>query len=170
MSERRGERVILAEVVANAPLSQVWQAWTTNEGAETFFAPRCRIDPRPRGAYGIYFDLEAEPGEQGAEGMIVLAVQPERMLSFTWNAPPHLPLVRGQMTHVTLRLEQVDGSRTRVILRHDGWGDGGEWDQAFDYFQRAWAKVVLPRLKYRFDVGPVDWQHPPDLDPGQNGR
>jgi hypothetical protein len=41
---------------------------------------------------------------------------------------------------------------------------GGEWDQAYEYFQRAWNRVVLPRLKYRFAVGPIDWQHPPDLD------
>jgi uncharacterized protein YndB with AHSA1/START domain len=167
MAELREERVVLGEVVVNAPLSQVWDAWTTNQGAETFFAPKCQIDPRPGGTYIMYFDLEAAPGDQGAEGMIVMALQPERMLSFTWNAPPHLPSVRGQMTHVTVRLEQVAGSITRVVLRHDGWGDGGEWDQAYEYFERAWKKVVLPRLQYRFEVGPVDWQHPPDFGVGE---
>jgi uncharacterized protein YndB with AHSA1/START domain len=111
----------------------------------------------------MYFNPQAEPGEQGGEGMILLALQPERMVSFTWNAPPHLPEVRGQMTHVVVRLEEVHGGKTRVFLRHDGWGEGGEWDQAHKYFQRAWLEVVLPRLRYRFEVGPVDWQNPPDL-------
>ena len=99
---------------------------------------------------------------------MVLAFQPGRMLAFTWNAPPHLPEVRGHMTHVIVRLSEVDPETTRVSLTHDGWGDGGEWDQAFDYFSRAWAKVVLPRLVYRFRTGPVDWKNPPppkEVDP-----
>jgi len=111
----------------------------------------------------MYFDLDAGPGERGAEGMILMALQPEQMLSFTWNAPPHLPTVRGQMTHVTVRLEQAGKFKTRVVLRHDGWGDGGEWDLAYVYFERVWKRVVLHRLQYRFEVGPIDWQHPPDL-------
>jgi len=39
-----------------------------------------------------------------------------------------------------------------------------KWDEAFEYFQIAWAKVVLPRLKYRFEVGPIDWTNPPKLN------
>jgi len=48
---------------------------------------------------------------------------------------------------------------TRVILVHDGWGKGGEWEEAYLYFDRAWKKTVLPRLKHRFERGPVDWRN-----------
>ena len=44
-----------------------------------------------------------------------------------------------------------------VTLTHDGWGVGEEWDQAFDYFTNAWRDIVLPRLKRRFALGPIDW-------------
>jgi uncharacterized protein YndB with AHSA1/START domain len=111
----------------------------------------------------MLFNLDAPPGEQGGEGMIVLAVQPESMLSFTWNAPPYMPQVRGQMTHVTVRFFQIDSGNTRVTIHHDGWGEGPEWDQAYEYFIRAWGEVVLPRLKYRFEQGPIDWDDGPDL-------
>ena len=40
-------------------------------------------------------------------------------------------------------------------------GEGGEWDKAFAYFVSDWKDVVLPRLRYRFSVGPVDWENPP---------
>lgn len=127
------------------------------------FCAALRIDPHPGGKYELLFDLEAEPGRRGAEGMMVLAVQPEAMLSFTWNAPPHLPTVRGQMTHVVVRFQALGPEQTRVTLRHDGWGQGGEWEEAHAYFARVWAQVVLPRLEYRFRVGPIDWEHPPRL-------
>jgi uncharacterized protein YndB with AHSA1/START domain len=154
------ERVIRGQVIVPAPLPEVWQAWATVEGAKSFFAPRCRIELRPGGAYEILFVPDAEPGSRGGEGNVVLAVQPERMLSFTWNAPPSLPQVRDQRTHVVIRFSEAKGGVTRVTLRHDGWGDGGEWDQAFQYFTRAWNDVVLPRLVHRFEHGPIDWNDP----------
>jgi uncharacterized protein YndB with AHSA1/START domain len=155
------ERVIAAEVVVPAPVEQVWEAWATGAGAQTFLAPRCRIEARPGGAYEILFRLDAPEGQRGSEGMIVLAAQAPHLLSFTWNAPPHLPAVRAQRTHVTVRLAPAGAGHTRVTLRHDGWGEGGEWDEAFAYFERAWTRTVLPRLRHRFEHGPVDWADPP---------
>ena len=163
MPDQDQECIINGEVIVNAPLDQVWDAWTTNKGAEAFFAPKCSIDAKPGGRYEMLFDLNAELGKQGGEDMIVMAMQPQKMLAFTWNAPPHLPQVRNQMTHVIIRLYALSLDQTKVTLRHDGWGEGGEWDSAYEYFERAWKKIVLPRLKYRFDVGPIDWYNPPDL-------
>lgn len=157
------EKVIVGQITVPAPVDQVWDAWTTEEGAQTFFARKCKIILEPGGAYEMLFDLDAEVGNQGGEGMVVLAVQPKRMLAFTWNAPPHLPTVRGQMTHVTVRMRPIGPDETSVALRHDGWGEGGEWEEAYQYFVRAWLEVVLPRLKYRFENGPIDWNEPPAL-------
>lgn len=156
-------RRIEYQVDVSAPLDQVWQAWTTEEGARTFFAPECKIDLRVGGAYEMYFDLAAPPGEKGGEGVTILAIQQEKLLSFTWNAPPDLQEVRGQHTHVTLSFQPAGENSTRIDLVHDGWGGGGQWDQALDYFTRAWGEVVLPRLQYRFEHGPVDWEDPPAL-------
>lgn len=164
------ERRLSAQVDVPAALEQVWEAWTTEDGARTFFAPACRIDLRPGGAYEMLFDLEAEPGLQGGEGLQLLAVQPMAMLSFTWNAPPELPEVRRQRTHVTVRFSRIESGATRVWLTHDGWGSGDEWNQAYDYFARAWRRVVLPRLRYRFEHGPIGWDHlPENLKPAEQG-
>ena len=163
-NDNESGRNISLEILVAAPVADVWQAWTTEAGAETFFAPRCNIDLRPGGSYEMLFNPSAEPGQQGGEGMVVMAVQRPQMIAFTWNAPPHLPGVRHQMTHVVIRLSDTGTGETRVRLHHDGWGQGGEWDKAFVYFSKAWAEVVLPRLQYRFDHGPVDWADPPALD------
>lgn len=160
------DRVIRKEIIVGASPNTVWNAWTTEEGVESFFAPACQVELRVDGPYEILFDPQAEPGQRGAEGTRVLAFQPAKMLAFTWNAPPHLPEVRKQLTHVQVWLEGVEGGRTRVTLLHRGWGEDGEWEQAYEYFSRAWGKVVLPRLRYRFAEGPVDWENPPSFDEG----
>ncbi len=157
------EPAICGEVTCRATISQVWDAWTTETGITSFFAPACHIDFRVGGDYEILFDPSAPPGQRGAEGVRLLAIQKHKMISFTWNAPPHLTTIRDQWTHVTIRFFEISPERTMVTLHHDGWGDGGEWDEAFQYFTRAWLQIVLPRLAYRFRVGPVDWNNPPKL-------
>jgi len=83
--------------------------------------------------------------------MRVLAVQENRMITFTWNAPPHLPQARAQRTFVTVRLQPEGASETRVRLTHVGWGEGGEWDKAHGVAQDvddetgAWVHAYLHR-------------------------
>lgn len=150
------ERMIEKEVVIAAPLEQAWDAWTTREGIVAFFAPDAVVEPRPGGLFSIHFDPKAPEGQRGADGMRYLALQPKRMLSFEWNAPPHLPEVRPQRTVVVVRFVPVDEKTTRVVLAHTAWGDGGQWDQSYAYFDRAWG-AVLGNLKKRYETGPVDW-------------
>jgi uncharacterized protein YndB with AHSA1/START domain len=157
MGHEAMDRYIHGEVVVPATIADVWAAWTTEGGITTFFAPACSVALVPDGPYEVFFDPSAPPGQRGGEGLRVMAVQPMTMLSFTWSAPPSLPEVRGQRTHVTVRLFVEGPGSTRVTLHHDGWGSGGQWDEAFLYFERAWIQVVLPRLKRRFEDGPIDW-------------
>ena len=105
-------------------------------------APDAEIEPRVGGAFHVHMDPLAQPGMKGADEMRYMALQPPTMLSFDWNAPPHLPLARAQRTLVIVRLKAIDANSTRVSLHHVGWGDGDEWDQAYLYFDRAWAGVL----------------------------
>ena len=150
------ERSLDKQVVVNATLDQAWDAWTTREGITSFFAPDARIEPRVGGAFQVYIDPGAPAGSKGADDMRFLALQPKKMISFDWNAPPHLPEARAQRTFVVVRFEPLDERRTQVSLHHTGWGTGGEWDQAYTYFDRAWGGV-LGNLQKRFDSGPQDW-------------
>jgi len=150
------ERALDKEVVVNATLDQAWAAWTTREGITSFFAPDARVEARVGGPFEIYMDPAGAPGMKGADDMRYLALQPKKMLSFDWNAPPSLPEARQQRTVVIVRLEPVSPTSTKVTIHHVGWGDGGEWDKAYAYFDRAWG-AVLGNLKTRFETGPRDW-------------
>lgn len=153
---RAAERAIDKHIDVPATLDQVWEAWTTREGIVSFFAPDARVEARVGGPFQIYMDPGGAPGAKGADDMRFLALQPKKMLSFDWNAPPHLPEARAQRTFVVVRFEPLGDKLTRVSLHHTGWGDGGQWDQAYAYFDRAWGNV-LANLKKRFEQGPQDW-------------
>jgi len=87
--------------------------------------------------------------------MRFLALQPPRMLSFTWNAPPSLPEARQQRTFVVVRIHPVSERETRVTLHHTGWATAASGTRptptSIARGQRA------RNLKKRFETGPVDW-------------
>jgi uncharacterized protein YndB with AHSA1/START domain len=158
------DRILRAERVVHAPVNEVWKAWTTNEGIASFFAPQGRVDLRIDGTYDVWFDPSAEPGLRGAEGMRILDVDPEKRFAFTWNAPASIPSIRGKRTLVVLEFAAEGKEATRLRFTHTGWGEGDDWDRAYDYFDRAWGAYVLPNLARRFDRGPLDWSAPPKPD------
>lgn len=150
------ERMIEKQVAVDAPIAEVWKAWTTSEGIKTFFAPDAHVEARAGGPFEVYINPYAQPGMKGADDMRFMALQEPTMLSFTWNAPPSNPEVRRQRTMVIVRLRPMDERHTEVTIHHVGWGDGGKWDEAYNYFDRAWAGV-LANLQKSFKDGPMDW-------------
>lgn len=154
-------RAIRLEITVNAPVDRVWRAWTTRDGVRSFFAPDCQIDLRVLGKYDILFNPLAPVGRRGAENNLILAIQQNKLFSFTWDAPPQFPRIREQRTSVVLRFLRLDENKTKIIFNQTGWGEGEDWIHAYDYFVQAWGEVVLPFLKHSLEVGPVDWNQPP---------
>lgn len=154
-------KAISTELIIKASVEKTYQAWTTEDGIKSFFAPACNIKMEVMGPYEIIFLPENEKGNRGGEGNIVLTFQENKMLSFTWNAPPEMEKVRNERTHVLLKFIPVNENETKLLFHQDGWGEGDQWDIAYEYFDNVWKKIVLPRLQYRFENGPVDWNNPP---------
>jgi uncharacterized protein YndB with AHSA1/START domain len=152
------ERVIRYEFTVAATPAQVWQTISTQEGLRTFFSDRAEIELKPFGKFNIFYRPEA-PDKGGSQNM-VLAFEPEHMLTVTWDAPSKFPTVRAQRTFFQIRLAPDGPSHTRVVFQESGFGTSAEWENTYHYFRGAWT-FVAACLQYRFDVGPIDWTHPP---------
>jgi uncharacterized protein YndB with AHSA1/START domain len=134
----------------NAPVADVWRAWTTPEGIEGFFAPKAaRVVPEPGGAFELWFGLDYPEGSRGSEGCLFHSVTPQKQLVFEWSAPPPIPTIRKLRTLVYLDFAPADGDRTTLTLRNFGYGEGDEWAKAKAYFEKAWP-AVMASLEKRF--------------------
>ena len=150
-----------SEIVVNASAADAWKCWSTTEGAQSFFAPKCQIEPHPGGAFEIWFMPTAPAGQRGAEDLKVLSALPGEMISFEWSAPPKFAHARPQKTWVVVTFHPLDDSHTRVRLVHLGWDEMkaknpdhvSEWNEVRGYFENAWP-MVLGWMKRRFDEGP----------------
>lgn len=151
---------IYASRCINASIEEVWQSWTTAEGIRTFFARDGVVDRKIEGEYSVLFFPTNPPGLRGAEGMRIVAIEPDERLVITWNQPPQFATIREQRALVEYRLDDADCG-TKVRIKHFGWGGSDAWAAARVYFQGAW-ETILDRLEYRFEHGPLDWDKLPD--------
>ena len=136
-----GVRSLVLETVVAASRQDVWAAWASTDGINSWWnPPGSNIELRVGGPFELYFDADADPGSQGSEGCVYLGYVPNEMISFTWNAPPHLALRESHTWVVITFSDSPTGTDVRLV--HTGFGVGDDWDAYMAYFQNAWTYVL----------------------------
>ncbi len=124
-----------------ANIADVYAAWTDGPAFVRSYDPTraelaANIDLAIGGRYEWLWD-----GKTGSNGCQILSYVPNRMVSFTWNAPPSQPESRAKQTWVVVEFAEVDAG-TEVTLTHLGFGQEKHWDETYDYFGKAWTHVL----------------------------
>lgn len=136
-------RIIEKRAIIALTQKDAWERWATPVGLRSFFGIDNHVELIPGGPYEIYFFKENNT-PIGSNGCKVLSYVPHSMLSFTWNAPPLFPEIRNSndYTWVVIHFNAVDAIHTEVVLQHYGWRDGDNWNKVYDYFDKAWVRVL----------------------------
>jgi len=139
-----GERTtsFAVEAVIRAPVEDVYRAWTDGDAFVAAYDPErealhADIDLAIGGRYEWLWD-----GKTGSNDCQVLSFIPNRMVSFSWNAPPEQADSRARRTWVVVEFEPGDGGATRVRLTHLGFGEAAHWKETQAYFEKAWPYVL----------------------------
>lgn len=138
-----GSDIRLLEVETTVPAEplEVWRAWTSKEALQEWWAvPDANIELRIGGPFELLMRTDLPAGYRGSEGCKILSYVPGELLSFTWNAPPALPL-RSSNTWVVVTF-RPEGKGTRIRLVHTGFLTGADWDDYMAYFAEAWPYVL----------------------------
>lgn len=158
-----GSRVLRQEIVVNAPLEEVWNAFTTTAGWESWAVPFAHIDLRVGGLIETSYDANAKRGDPGNIHNRILSFLPHRMLSIqATQAPPGFAYADLLPSlHAVIEFESVDAARTRVAISGVGYTAGDEGYDALLGFFRQGNAWTFERLRRRFDEGPLDWNTAP---------
>jgi uncharacterized protein YndB with AHSA1/START domain len=143
MRTNNKNKQLIFEMNLDSNVEQVYNAWSTEEGIKTFFAPDCEIEVKLYGKYHIHFFPDSEPGSRGAEDELLIAHEPNKMISFRWGFPPSLKDLRqNQKTIVLIRFEEVTQNKTGLIFIQSGWGESVEWQKVFSENDDNWIAQV----------------------------
>ena len=144
------EKALRFEVVVPGSLDDVWNAFSTKAGMETWLWKEARVEMRPGGDWLVIFSPTATAGGT------VVSVVPKAQVVIKAMAPEEFPTVRSERTTATFGFESIGPKATRVTLTQTGWKAGAEWDAAYEYLAKGNAQL-LTQLHQRFASGPIDW-------------
>lgn len=134
-------RSFATSVIVPTDPQTAWSDWASADALTKWWqAPEVNIDLRIGGPFEILFSTDGPEGERGSEGCRYVSYVPGEMISFTWNAPPHLALRSSNTWVVITFTESQHGTEVRLV--HTGFLEGDDWDAYMDYFRSAWEYVL----------------------------
>jgi uncharacterized protein YndB with AHSA1/START domain len=145
------ERPLVHEGIVNAPLEQVWAAYTTKAGLESWMVAHAEIDLRVGGKMRTQYNPKGTlEGGHGIENTI-LSYEPMRMLSFkVTRAPQGFPFPNAISNMWSVVYFEAQGEKaTRVREVSLGFGDDEESKKMREFFNRGNA-ITMERLQKRF--------------------
>lgn len=139
------------ELTVDAPVEQVWEAFTTKAGIESWMVPLGDVDLRVGGLMRTNYNREGTFDDASAIAHRIMSFEPNRMMAFQVvkfpEGFPHVEASKG--TWNVVRLEGVGEKRTRVVLTGAGLREGPQVDQMVQFFQ-AGNRWTLEQLRKKF--------------------
>ena len=142
---------VVAETIVEAPIGDVWTAWTTVEGMQSWMVAKASIDLRVGGLWRTSYTRDADLDGDAAIHHRILAFDPGRMLAFqTVKTPKTFPFPTAiRQAWTVVYLEPAGDGRTKVTVRMLGFGDDAESQKMRAFFETG-NQVTIDALAKRF--------------------
>jgi uncharacterized protein YndB with AHSA1/START domain len=155
-----GHRVQQLSAVVNAPVVEVWKAFTTDEGFKRWAVPVTHITLGNDGMMESSYNLGDQIGVTDNIKNRIVAYLPEKLLvlqnAHVPKGAPFDPVLIATLRTI-ITLDPVDATHTRVTEAQVGYGEGKGYDDMYKHFLDGNA-YELHALADSFITGPVDWK------------
>lgn len=162
---------ILLERTVEAPVEQVWAAWTKPEWLTRWFAPapfevtECEVDARPGGVFRtVMRSVHADNGALHSTGCFLEVVEHERLSLTTVLGPGFRPMAPSPARPMTVlvSLEATRAGTAYAVMakhaddatrrRHIDQGFMQGWGVTLDQLEAALARTDAPDSEGRSDA------------------
>jgi uncharacterized protein YndB with AHSA1/START domain len=142
---------IVSEGIVNAPPVEVWKAWTTSEGLQSWLAPHADIDLRIGGLMRTNYSAAGKLDDAESIANRVLAFEPERMLTIqVAKTPESFPFKNAVKSMWTvLYFQPTTDGKTLVRVVGLGFSTDEESQKMKAFFARGNA-FTLEELQAHF--------------------
>ncbi len=127
------------EFELDAGIDEVWEAFTTTKGIQSWVTPLADIDFRVGGKWRANYNAEGELGDATTIENTILAYDPMRMLSLkATRFPEGFPFVEAAKdTWSVFYFSPVSKSRTKITVVGLGYTDGEQSQKMRSFFAEA---------------------------------
>ena len=144
--------LVTTEGTVKAPVEDVWKAWTTKEGIESWMVAKTEIDLRVGAIWRTSYSKESNLNDEASIHQEILAYDPGRMLSFRTVKPPKgFPFPAAiSNTWTVVYFEPLDPKHTKITIRMVGYEQDGESQKMRAFFERG-NKATLESFLKKFE-------------------
>ena len=145
------ETPLVHEGIVAASVAEVWGAFTTKEGLESWMVAHSEIELKVGGRMRTHYDPQGKLGDSKTIENTIICYDPRRMLSIKVSKPPEdFPFANAVKTMWTVIYFEADSPQTtRVRIVGLGFGDDEESQKMRAFFDRGNA-FTLKKLQERF--------------------
>ncbi|QDU69332.1 SRPBCC family protein [Engelhardtia mirabilis] len=132
-----GDLVLLQEVLLEAPVGEVWKAYSTEDGWRAWAAPAVEIDLRAGGTVRTHYGEGAAIGDPGTNVIHIVNYVPERLLTLRAEVEDRWPEVMkqdaGNLMNVIV-FEPKGDDRTKILSYGVGYRDSQAYRDLMEFF------------------------------------
>ena len=144
-------KILHVSVLLRCDVLRAYRMFTQNGLLQSWLTEIADVEPRPGGKYELFWDPN-DRENNSTIGCRVTAIEECKFLAFEWKGPAQFKNFMNNITPLThivvFFLPYLDDKEqsTEVHLLHTGWGDSTEWEEAREWFEKAW-KAAFDRLE-----------------------
>jgi uncharacterized protein YndB with AHSA1/START domain len=144
------EQPIVNSAVVDAPVSDVWKAFTTTEGIKSWMVAEGDIDLRIGGKMRTAYAAGTDLGGPNAIENTIIAYDPERMLTIQNTKAPEIFPFKKAISQVwtVIYFEPVGKEKTKVTVRMLGYRAEDEFVQMRRFFMDGNQQTIDELVKH----------------------
>ena len=154
-----GEYILVQEVSVDAPVADVWAAYTTDEGWTAWASPAAEIDLRVGGTIRTAYE-GIKLGEEGTNTLHIVNYVPLEVLTLKADLSRNWPEVMqrdGDKLSNVILFDAIDDERTRIRSFGVGYSDAPEYQNLLQFFIRANEGLFQNLKRYLEDGQRQEW-------------
>ena len=150
------DKPVIHEGIVKGSVKEVWTAFTTKEGIQSWMVPIADIDLKVGGLMRTSYNPKGKIGDKGTIENTILSYHPHRMLSIrATKAPESFPFKNAiQKMWTVIYLTPVGENQTKVEVISMGFTEDEESQKMRKHFDFGNA-YTLKKLQERFEPKPA---------------
>ncbi|MFX1362510.1 MAG: SRPBCC domain-containing protein [Promethearchaeota archaeon] len=143
------DRIIFLSANLKCNSKVAFEMFTVNDHLENWLTEMADVEPEVGGKYELFWNPLDEENDSTI-GCKILAIEPSRFLSFEWKGPKQFKHFMNNVRPLTNVVVSFipDQDSTTVYVLHVGWRNTAEWENARQWFVKAWEDVLLKLQNY----------------------
>ena len=148
------ENIIQLRVEIDCDINIAFDMFTQNRILESWLTAKAEVEPKVGGKFELFWVPENREHDSTIDCKIT-GIEKNEFLSFDWKGPIQYESFMNfadPLTHVIVFFTQElkTSNKTTIHLFHTGWRNSPEWQEARDWFEKAWVnafEVLKEKIK-----------------------